>query len=393
MSTTRRDYLKTAAAALGIARSSLAARAQSPGASRPQAKKRKVIFDQDNIGPLGTDILGQLLLMQADNIDLLGITLVSGDAWVKQEAAYTLRLLELMDRPDIPVYLGAEMPMLNTKEEALLRYQLYGGHRLDPWLGAFNRDNGGPDDVKPLAAPYGRFAELRPQPEHAARFIVKAVRENPHEVTLYAGGPLTNLALAIKLAPDIVPLVPELVIMGTGLHKFTSAFNIFFDAEAARMVLRAPWPACRTITVDLAEEIHLGDDLRPGRKMIEEIAERAHSPIRELFLEHAIKPYRSNPQMRWFRMPDEMIAMQIVDPTIFSQIDKMYVDICTDSGARYGDSMLWDADWKQAAGAGGEQWYMGPPPSAGLVDVIKKVNADRFKQSFVDLMVKPIRKA
>jgi inosine-uridine nucleoside N-ribohydrolase len=159
------------------------------------------------------------------------------------------------------------------------------------------------------------------------------------------------------------------------------------------MVLRAPWPACRTITVDLAEEIHLGDDLRPGRKMIEEIAERAHSPIRELFLEHAIKPYRSNPQMRWFRMPDEMIAMQIVDPTIFSQIDKMYVDICTDSGARYGDSMLWDADWKQAAGAGGEQWYMGPPPSAGLVDVIKKVNADRFKQSFVDLMVKPIRKA
>ena len=53
-------------------------------------------------------------------------------------------------------------------------------------------------------------------------------------MTIYAGGPLTNLALAIALAPDIVPLVPEVVIMGTGFHVFTNTFNIFFDPEAAR---------------------------------------------------------------------------------------------------------------------------------------------------------------
>ena len=72
------------------------------------------------------------MMLQADNIDLLGITLVTGDAWMKQEMAFTLRLLELMGRTEIPVYPGAEFPMLNTKEEWQLRQQLYGGHRLDP---------------------------------------------------------------------------------------------------------------------------------------------------------------------------------------------------------------------------------------------------------------------
>ena len=100
------------------------------------------------------------MMLQADNIDLLGITLVTGDAWMKQEMAFTLRLLEMMGRTEIPVYAGAEFPMLNTKEEWQLRQQLYGGHRLDPWMGAFNRANGGPDEIKPLPPPYDRFANL-----------------------------------------------------------------------------------------------------------------------------------------------------------------------------------------------------------------------------------------
>ncbi len=202
------------------------------------------------------------MMLQADNIDLLGITLVTGDAWMKQEMAYTLRLLEMMGRTEIPVYPGAEFPMLNTKEEWQLRQQLYGGHRLDPWMGAFNRANGGPDEVKPLPPPYDRFAaNIKPQQEHAARFLIKTVRANPGQVTIYAGGPLTNLALAMALAPDIVPLVPEVVVMGTGFHAFTNAFNMFFDPESARKVLRAPWPKFTIVTVDLAEQIHESDEI------------------------------------------------------------------------------------------------------------------------------------
>src|SRR5271165_1769450 len=145
MTTTRRDFIKTVGAAISTTQIPPQPSANpdplaSPAPVPPQpAGKRKVIYDQDNSGPFGTDILGTLMMLQADNIDLLGITLVTGDAWMKQEMAFTLRLLEMMGRTEIPVYPGAEFPMLNTKEEWQLRRQLYGGHRVDPWMGAFNR--------------------------------------------------------------------------------------------------------------------------------------------------------------------------------------------------------------------------------------------------------------
>ena len=415
MSTTRREFIKTVGAAIATSQippePTLMGEAAAPSLATsptplPKSAKRKVIYDQDNSGPFGTDILGTLMMLQADNIDLLGITLVTGDAWMKQEMAYTLRLLELMRRTEIPVYPGAEFPMLNTKEEWQLRQQLYGGHRLDPWMGAFNLTNGDPNEIKPLPPPYDRLANLKPQQEHAARFIIRAVRENPGQVTIYAGGPLTNLALAIALAPDIVPLVHEVVIMGTGFHVFTNAFNIFFDPEAARKVLRAAWPKCTIVTVDITEEIHEGDELAPGRRMIEEIAARAQSPISDLFQLHALEPLRRNPNMHFFRMADEMIAATVIDPSVFTKSEQMYVDICTTPGPRYGDSMFWPKNWRAAHGAGKSvsaadrrvfvdprQFSLGPPPSAGLVNVLQAIDHDRFKRLFVDLMTKPIRTA
>src|SRR5580692_11168725 len=105
MSTTRREFIKTVGAAMA------AAPLLSPELAPLQAAavpKRKVIYDQDTYGPFGTDILGTLMMLQAENVDLLGITIVSGDDWMKQELAYTLRLLEMLGRPEIPVYPGAE---------------------------------------------------------------------------------------------------------------------------------------------------------------------------------------------------------------------------------------------------------------------------------------------
>jgi purine nucleosidase len=411
MSTTRREFIKTVGAAIASSQilpegAPAAAPASQPLASPQSGSKRKVIYDQDNSGPFGTDILGTLMMLQADNVDLLGITLVTGDAWMKQEMAFTLRLLEMMGRTEIPVYAGAEFPMLNTKEEWQLRQQLYGGHRSDPWMGAFNRANAGPDEIKPLPPPYDRFADLKPQQEHAARFIIKSVRANPGQVTVYAGGPLTNLALAIALAPDIVPLVHEVVIMGTGFHVFTNAFNIFFDPESARKVLRAAWPKCSIVTVDIAEEIHEGDEFAPGRRMIEEIAARAPRPISDLFQAYAVEPLRRNPGMHFFRMADEMIAAQVIDPSVFTKSEPMYVDICTSPGPRYGDSMFWSKNWQDVPDAGKSvsaadrrvfvdprQFYLGPPPSAGLVNVLQEIDHDRFKKLFVDLMTKPLPSA
>ena len=410
MRTTRREFIKTVGAAVtsttipGVAAAIATNPAPALRGPSPLSGRRKVIYDQDNAGPFGTDILATLMLLQAENVDLLGITLVTGDAWMKQEMAFTLRLLEMMGRTEVPVYPGAEFPMLNTKEEWLLRLQLYGGHRLDPWLGAFNRDNGGPNDLRPLGPPYERFADLNPQQEHAARFIIDSVRRNPGQVTLYAGGPLTNVALAIALDPDIVSMVPEVIVMGTGFHVFTNAFNIYFDPEAGRKVLRAPWPKLTVVTVDIAEEVHEGDEIKTGRRMIEEIAERAQNPIADLFKLHAIEPLRRNPNMSFFRMPDEMMAAQIIDPSVFTKSALMYVDICATPGPRYGDSMFWRSDWEGNPYTGRypaipeerikevdePQFYLGPPPSAGFVNVLMEIDHDRFKKLFVDLMTKPI---
>jgi inosine-uridine nucleoside N-ribohydrolase len=297
--------------------------------------------------------------------------------------------------------------MLNTKEEWLLRLQLYGGHRADPWMGAFNRTNGGPDEIKPLPPPYDRFANITAQQDHAARFIIKTVRQYPGQVTIYAGGPLTNLALAIALAPDIVPLVPEMVVMGTGFHVFTNTFNIFFDPEAARKVLRSMWPKLNIVPVDLAEEIHESDEIAPGRRMIEEIVARAQSPISDLFQRYAVEPLRSNPSLRLFRMADEMIAAQVIDPSLFTKSEQMYVDVCCTPGPRYGDAMFWSKNWQAAPDTGGHpvshadrrifvdprQFYLGPPPSAGLVNVLQEIDGDRFKKLFIELMTKPIHRA
>jgi purine nucleosidase len=91
-----------------------------------QAQKIKVIVDQDARGPATTDMQSILIFLQSDKFDVLGITTVSGDQWVKEETQRTLRLLEIAGRTDVPVIAGAELPLLNSKEETERWEKLYG---------------------------------------------------------------------------------------------------------------------------------------------------------------------------------------------------------------------------------------------------------------------------
>src|ERR1700736_2420479 len=88
--------------------------------------KRKIIIDQDEAGPAGTDLQSTLLLIQSPQTEVLGITVVTGDMWLNEEVAHTLRMLELIGRTDIPVVRGAEYPLVRTKEETELWEQQYG---------------------------------------------------------------------------------------------------------------------------------------------------------------------------------------------------------------------------------------------------------------------------
>src|ERR1035441_8703906 len=92
---------------LGILLISLCAQAQQP---------RLVVIDQDAWGPAGTDINSMLVFLQSPSVQVLGITVVTGDGWRDEEVAHTLRMLELIGRTDVPVYAGARQPLLGTQQ-------------------------------------------------------------------------------------------------------------------------------------------------------------------------------------------------------------------------------------------------------------------------------------
>src|SRR5258705_7847061 len=194
--------------------------------SSASAQKIKVIVDQDARGPGTSDQQAILVFLQSEKFDVLGITTVSGDQWVREETQHVLRLLEIADRPDVPVIQGAEFPLLNSKEETERWEALYG--RLEYkgcWSDfsdrpvdtppAFRAGYHEPNIVPPLIEGTPRTKALD---ETAAHFIVRTVHQYPGEVVIWAGGPLTNIALALRLDPEVATLAKSLVLMGSGMY-------------------------------------------------------------------------------------------------------------------------------------------------------------------------------
>src|SRR5579863_7167894 len=198
----------------------LAAGALPARAQETREAKRKVIIDQDCAGPGGTDMQAVLALVQSPDTDVLGITVVTGDAWLAEEVQHTLRLMEIIGRTDIPVVPGAAFPLVNTKEY-IARWETLHGQVV--YQGAWNYARGGkvhgPWEIPPL--PEGA-PTTKPANEDAAHFLIRMVHQYPHEITIYEGGPLTNLALAQIIDPEFASLAKELVLMGASLNPITT---------------------------------------------------------------------------------------------------------------------------------------------------------------------------
>jgi len=237
-------------------------------------EKIKVIVDQDARGPGTSDQQAILVFLQSEKFEVLGITTVSGDQWVKEETQHVLRLLEITDRSDVPVIAGAEFPLLNSKEETERWEALYGKLEYKGcWMERFEAQRStiyeepyhAPDDVPPM-----REGEphIKAQAGTAAEFIVKMVHKYPGQVVLWAGGPLTNYALALKLDPGVATMAKEFVMMGGGMYADKGAidpgaidarreFNWWFDPEATRIVLRAPWKRLTITPIDISVKTRL----------------------------------------------------------------------------------------------------------------------------------------
>src|SRR5882672_6262809 len=151
--------------------------------------RRKVIINEDFSGPGGSNMQTLLVLVQSPEVEVLGITIVSGDQWRDEEVAHTLRLLEIIGRTDIPVVPGATFPLVRTHEEAQQWQERYGKVA---YAGAWDSRWWHEPFVVP-SLPEGQ-PTTKPADEYAAHFLIRKVHEFPHAVTIYEGGPMTNLA-------------------------------------------------------------------------------------------------------------------------------------------------------------------------------------------------------
>src|SRR6266581_7757566 len=88
--------------------------------------RRKVIINEDCSGPGGSNMQTLALMVQSPKVEVLGITVVSGDQWRDEEVAHTLRLLEIIGRTDIPVVPGTAFPLVRARDEAEAWQQRYG---------------------------------------------------------------------------------------------------------------------------------------------------------------------------------------------------------------------------------------------------------------------------
>jgi purine nucleosidase len=331
-------------------------------------QKRKIIIDQDAAGPAGTDQQSMLLLIQSPQTEVLGITIVTGDQWLREEVAHTLRMLELIGRTDIPVVPGAEYPLVRTKEDSERWEQQFG---TVAWLGAWTPKYYHPHDQLG-EMPEGK-PTTRPANEDAAHFLVRLVHHFPHEITIYEGGPMTNLALAISIDPEFASLAKELVFMGGSLnprtddpeftHTPTREFNLWFDPEAAHIVLRAPWSKITCTTVDISVKTRLTSELINRIKA-------ADSPAAHYIGQYA--HLHGNYNYLW----DELAAAAWLDPSLITKKEVMFMDVDLEHGAGYGNTVAWSQQDR-------------PKIELQPVEVQDDLDLERFYKLFVDLLSAP----
>jgi len=379
------EALTSAPKAAGRALLILALAAPHASGAPPTGSSRlKLIADQDSAGPEGTNFLSLLMLLNAPQIELLGITTVSGDQWVEPATVFALHAVELTGRTEVPVIKGAERPLLNSAREQELREALYGS--VPGWHGAMNLDRPPPSLTW---APPGGFPKTKPRPGRAADFLIDTIRAHPHEVALYCAGPLTNLALAVSMDPGIVPLTRTLYVMGAS-SAGGPELNWWWDPEAAAIVMRQAWPEIVVTPGEAGWQAFSSEALM--RRVVARGGRLARH-VQQVYLD--AQPPRGT--SLWSAMWDEILVAAILDPSVIKKSETRYLDVDITHGPKYGHTVVWTPPagvptfflaYSGPDGVDPAKWqgHLAPPSHLHAATVHLEVDVPKFEEIFVELM-------
>ena len=288
-------------------------------------EKKKVILDVDT----GTDdAIAIMTAVMSENLEVLGVCAVNGNRGIDFTTENTLRVVEYLGK-DIPVFRGCSLPMVVSLTE---------GRREDiPYKG--------PKD--PQDNVHGDYLDLPPatiqeQPVSAVRWLVDTLMASEGDITLIPVGPLTNIAMALRIEPRIAQKIERIVIMGGGCREVnitpTAEFNFWIDPEAAKIVFDC---GCDILVVPLdathaaAVSIRTADALeRKGTKP----ATLTARIIRQR--QNAYKHWQPMADIDSVPVHDALAVCAVLDESVLGPVVETYADVDIGKGAADGMSIF-----------------------------------------------------
>ncbi len=286
-----------------------------------------VIVDAD-LTFWGDDGISLCMLLQAPSVKVLGVTTTSGNVSTEQATVNALRLLEVIERPDVGVHPGTPL------EAHAERLRYYRNVERDKWAkGAYSGALGVEIEQPPkIEEPPGGMPRLRPSELPAPDFIIEQAHKFPGKVTLLLFGPATNLAAALRKEPGLTNHLARVLFFGGAINQpgnttQAAEFNFWFDPESADAVLKAGLPLT-LLPLDATE----GEYFDEGLPKYFDHGGTAVTRYLKQYFENRLSRRGGRPIPIW----DEALVGVFLDPSIIRSERQEFVRVNVERGPEYG---------------------------------------------------------
>lgn len=224
--------------------------------------KQRVIIDSDMVNAFD-DGIAYLLLAAHPEVDILGVTTVSGNTWSPEGMAYAIRQAEIAKAHETHFIVGSELPLLENRLDFF--HDQINRNPGEKWHGCINTERIY-DWREHYRRTYGEEPVIQTDDNIAAEdFIIEQIRRYPGEVTILAIGPCTNIAKALLKAPDIAQKAKQIIYMGGAIYCKGNTtpyaeMNFFYDPMAAAHCLHAEFKKQILVSLDVCNTVQIDYD-------------------------------------------------------------------------------------------------------------------------------------